>query len=81
MEYYKLYAYKVNNKMKYTTFLKDTKKYHNSLKKKIDNLNSFRLNCSLKSFKKYVYLWLIHIAVWQKTTQGCKAIIFQFKNK
>ena len=44
MEYYKLYAYKVNNKMKYTTFLKDTKKYHNSLKKKIDNLNSSRLN-------------------------------------
>ena len=25
----------------------------------------------------YVYLWLIHIDVWQKPTQYCKAIIFQ----
>ena len=27
----------------------------------------------------YVYLWLIHIAIWQKPTQHCKAIIFQLK--
>jgi len=26
----------------------------------------------------YVYLWLIHVAVWQKPTQHCKAIILQF---
>ena len=25
----------------------------------------------------YVYLWLIHIIVWQKPTQYCKAIILQ----
>ena len=33
-------------------------------------------------FKKkgtYVYLWLIHVAVWQKPTQYCKAIIIQVK--
>jgi hypothetical protein len=33
-------------------------------------------------FKKkgtYVYLLLIHVAVWQKPTQHCKAIIFQLK--
>ena len=29
----------------------------------------------------YVYLWLIHVEVWQKTTQFCKAIILQQKNK
>ena len=29
----------------------------------------------------YVYLWLIHVEVWQKTTKFCKAIIFQLKNK
>ena len=29
----------------------------------------------------YVYLGLIHIDVWQKPTQHCKAIILQFKNK
>ena len=25
----------------------------------------------------YVYLWLIHIVVWQKSIQHCKAIILQ----
>ena len=29
----------------------------------------------------YVYLWLIHVAVWQKSTQYCKAIILQLKIK
>ena len=28
----------------------------------------------------WVYLWLIHVEVWQKT-KFCKAIIFQLKNK
>ena len=27
----------------------------------------------------YVYLWLIHVVVWQKPTQYCKAITFQLK--
>ena len=29
----------------------------------------------------YVYLWLIHITVWQKPTQHYKAIILQLKIK
>ena len=29
----------------------------------------------------YVYLWLTHVDVWQKTTKLCKAIILQLKNK
>ena len=29
----------------------------------------------------YVYLWLIHVKVWQETTKFCKAIILQLKNK
>ena len=29
----------------------------------------------------YVYLWLIHVDVWQKSTQPCKAIILQLKKK
>ena len=29
----------------------------------------------------YVYLWLIHIEVWQKTTKFCKALILQLKKK
>ena len=27
----------------------------------------------------YVYLWLIHVNVWQKPMQYCKAIILQLK--
>ena len=30
---------------------------------------------------RYVYLWQIHVDVWQKPTQFCKAIILQLKNK
>ena len=33
----------------------------------------------LKRKRIYVYLELIHIVVWQKLTQHCKAIIFQLK--
>ena len=36
-----------------------------------------------RRFKKegiYVYLWLIHVDVWHKPTQFCKAIILQLKN-
>ena len=29
----------------------------------------------------YVCLWLIHVDVWQKPTQFCKAIILQLKGK
>ena len=29
----------------------------------------------------YVYLWLIHVDVWQKPTQFCKEIILQLKKK
>jgi len=27
----------------------------------------------------YVYLWLIHVDLWQKPTQYCKAIVLQLK--
>ena len=36
----------------------------------------------VEGFKKegtYVYLWLIHVDVWQRPTQYCKAIILQSK--
>ena len=29
----------------------------------------------------YIYLWLIHVEVWQKTAKFCKAIILQLKKK
>ena len=30
--------------------------------------------------RTWVYLWLILVDVWQKTTKFCKAIILQFNN-
>ena len=35
----------------------------------------------LKREGKCVYLWLIHVVVWQKLAQHCKAIILQLKKK
>ena len=29
----------------------------------------------------YVHLWLIHVDVWQKPTQCCKAIVLQLKRE
>ena len=29
----------------------------------------------------YVYLCLIHVGVWQKPTQYCKAVVLQLKTK
>ena len=29
----------------------------------------------------YIYLWLIHVDIWQKPSQFCKAIILQLKQK
>ena len=35
--------------------------------------------CTCYTLKKKLYLWLIHVDVWQKLTQYCKAIILQLK--
>ena len=34
-----------------------------------------------KREETYVHLWLIHVDVWQKPTQYCKAIILQLKKQ
>ena len=31
--------------------------------------------------KAFIYLWLIPVDVWQKSTQYCKVIILQLKKK
>ena len=35
----------------------------------------------IKIAGRYTYLWLIHVDVWQKPTQFCKAIMLQLKDK
>ena len=34
-----------------------------------------------KSEGTHTYIWLIHIDIWQKLAQNCKAIILQSKKK
>ena len=34
---------------------------------------------SFRREERYVLMWLIHVDVWQKPTQHCKAIILQLK--
>ena len=55
----------------------------NNLKIKLsDNLEGWMGWAVGGKFKRgmtYVSLWLIHVVVWQKPTQTCKAIILQLK--
>ena len=46
-----------------------------------NNLGGREMGGRFKMEGTYVYLWLIHVDVWQKSTQFCKAIILQLKNK
>ena len=39
----------------------------------------WEVGASFKREGTHVYPWLIHVAVWQKPTQYCKAIILQLK--
>ena len=39
-----------------------------------DNLEEWEVGRRSKGEETYVYLWLIHVDVWQKPTQYCKAI-------
>ena len=45
-----------------------------------DNLerwNGVGFGMGVQEGETYVYLWLIHAAIWQRPTQSCKAIILQ----
>ena len=44
-----------------------------------DSLEGREVGGRLKREGTCVYLWLIHVDVWQKPTQHCKAIIVQLK--
>ena len=46
------------------------------------NLKNFLINfywSIVAESRTYIYLWLIHVDVWQKPTQYCKASILQLK--
>ena len=47
----------------------------------LETLHGMRGGRKFKTGELCVYLWLIHVDVWQKLTQYCKAIILQLKNK
>ena len=45
-----------------------------------NNLEGWDRKGDVRRFRRkgtYVYPWLIHVDVWQKPTQFCKAIILQ----
>ena len=42
-----------------------------------DGVGEWGMGGQFKREGTYVDLWLIHVVVWQKPTQQCKAIIFQ----
>ena len=44
-----------------------------------DYLEEWEVGGRFKKEGTYGYLWLIHVDVWQKLSQHCKAIIFQLK--
>ena len=44
-------------------------------------LETESLGVMFKREGTYVYLWLIHVGIWQKITKFCKSIILQLKNK
>ena len=43
-----------------------------------DNLEWWEVGRRFKRMGMCVYLWLIHVDVWQKPTQYCEAVILQF---
>ena len=47
----------------------------------ITNATFDKLHTSLGLWGTYVYLWLTHVAIWQKTTKFCKAVIVQLKKQ
>ena len=42
-----------------------------------NNLEGKEVGGSFKREGMYVYLWLIHVDIWQKPMQYCQAIILQ----
>ena len=44
-----------------------------------DLLKRWEVGERFKREGTYVYLWLVHIDVWQKPTHYCEAIILQLK--
>ena len=53
--------------------------YYTTYKNKVQGWDRVRGGGRFKKERTYVYIWLIHVVVWQKPTQHCKAIILQLK--
>ena len=47
----------------------------------LSSVTTWRGGMGGREDQPHVYLWLIHVDVWQKPAQYCKAIILQFKIK
>ena len=41
----------------------------------------WRMGGRFKREETFVYICIIHVVVWQKSTQHCKAVVLQLKKK
>ena len=64
--------YKIDSKWKFSV-------WHRELCDNLEGWDVVELGGRFKREGTYVYLWLIHVDVWHKPTQYCKAIILQLK--
>ena len=56
-----------------------TQELNSVLCENLEGWDGRKMGRKFRRERTYVYLWLIHLDVWQKLTQYCEAIILQLK--
>ena len=69
---------KIDSQQEFAVWLRERKQ---GLCENLDRWDGEEMEGSFGREGTWVYLWLILVDVWQKTTEFCKAIILQFKKQ
>ena len=69
---------KIDNQCEFAVWLREFKQ---GLCNKLGGWDGEGAGMDVRREGTWVYLWLIFVDAWQKTTKFCKAIILQLKNK
>ena len=56
-----------------------TQELNSVLCENLEGWDGRKMGRKFRRERMYVYLWLIHLDIWQKLTQYCEAIILQLK--
>ena len=67
------------NRTKSISRLNMSERNSTPINRKISHCSRYKVKQWLSTGNPYVYLWLIHVDIWQKPTQYCKTIILQLK--